>query len=322
MGFQVLLRLAFTAGLTTALTVGCAATEPSAQTPPSAAASSGDEATQQGIVVSLDRAGEGERAPLRYRLVPGATERGEMWMHMTVAMDSPLADLPDIDTPPMTTEVSVQCVEARDDGTYRLRIVITGVQIDSQSYPPEVVAAVREIGQSMVGLSMDSVIDDRGRSLDVQMDIPSSVSPSLRDRLVHTTQLIRDLATPFPEEPVGVGASWKTETDATTQHGVHLRQRTTYTLIERDGDRVVLGVRIAQAFDPGAVQLSEPGSTLDLTSGEGAGSGQVTMDMGRIFPVASSSAARSHQEMILHGAQGDLPMSVEVEVTTRVAADP
>ena len=56
---------------------------------------------------------------------------------------------------------------------------------------------------------------------------------------------VGNLAVPFPEEAVGVGARWRSSS-ATTLAGIDIRQTYEFTLLERDGNVVKVSMKTTQ----------------------------------------------------------------------------
>lgn len=97
----------------------------------------------------------------------------------------------------------------------------------------------------------------------------------------------------FPDEPVGVGATWTVRQEVTG--GVQLDQVTTATLTERDGDRLTLHLDVLQTPKSTAWSLPNDAGTLDIEDYEMTGSGTITVDLGLPLPVAGSITVGGHQ---------------------------
>ncbi|RVW00368.1 hypothetical protein [Rhodococcus spongiicola] len=100
-------------------------------------------------------------------------------------------------------------------------------------------------------------------------------------------------AVAFPEQPIGVGAVWKIHQRVTS--AIALDQVTTATLVERDGDRLTVDVRVEQFPQTPVFELPNGTGTLDIDSYEMQGSGTVAIDLRSPLPVDGSITIEGSQ---------------------------
>ncbi len=86
------------------------------------------------------------------------------------------------------------------------------------------------------------------------------------------------LFTPLPDEPIGVGASWRVERPQ-TRGTISYTEVATFTLVSRDADRAKLSVRLGGKPDPLG------GLRPDHIDVEVGGEGEVELEFARPFPV-------------------------------------
>ncbi|WP_129668271.1 hypothetical protein [Phytoactinopolyspora endophytica] len=97
---------------------------------------------------------------------------------------------------------------------------------------------------------------------------------------------LTEMAVPFPEEPVGVGAEWSTRA-STGANGVEQCWHTEYTLVALDGDSYEVQIDWVDEYAPEVVE--EDGETTELVSGSRTSSTTSTGDLEFPLPAFSST---------------------------------
>lgn len=105
-----------------------------------------------------------------------------------------------------------------------------------------------------------------------------------------------DHSVPLPTEAVGVGARW--EAVRTVVAAATIKRTTTVALTEKVGDTVKLAVTVEE--DPVDSVFRIPGSaqTLSISRYSMAGSGDLTVDLTRMLPVAGSITTKGARELV------------------------
>lgn len=99
----------------------------------------------------------------------------------------------------------------------------------------------------------------------------------------------------FPREPIGVGAVWTMRQQITG--GVSLDQVTTATLVERDGNRLTIGLTVEQTPKAPVWNLPNGAGMLDIDNFMMRGSGQVVVDLALPLPVEGSVTTEGAQDL-------------------------
>ena len=87
------------------------------------------------------------------------------------------------------------------------------------------------------------------------------------------------MGAPFPEEPVGVGATWRV-TSNVELGGMRLDQVTTFALVERSADGGKLDIDLKQSAKPGVIDMPRAGQeAVDLIRMLTTGKGVVEFDL-------------------------------------------
>lgn len=129
-----------------------------------------------------------------------------------------------------------------------------------------------------------------GGLMDAQIEFPDGVDPTIRSLLSSLREQLANLSVPLPDEPVGIGATWTARTELTL-NGLRAAVDYDYRLVERDGNRLVLGMSAAEQIMEQRLQLPTmpPGVTAQVHASRVVGSGHIDLDLGHLIPVDSSA---------------------------------
>ena len=262
----------------------------------------GEPETEDDLRLVLLDPGSAPRAPLRYRFHIGQQEQlvMDLDMHMTMAM--PGKDKVAVALPTMESGFSLMAKELTKDGDLRYEFLTGRVELlDDPNAKPELVAKLRSELKSLEGLKGEAIVTNRGLTRKAQFDIPTKVAPQVRQTIENMGQVLRQLATPFPREDVGVGAKWKTTSTVKTK-SLKMTQIATYSLVSNGSDRASIDVEVEQQAPPQVMKLDgvPPEATTTLDSLKTHGTGHLALNPDRMVPLSSES---------------------EVETQTRVSAE-
>ncbi|MCF8611233.1 hypothetical protein L5G28_13865 [Gordonia sp. HY285] len=105
-----------------------------------------------------------------------------------------------------------------------------------------------------------------------------------------------DQSVPLPAEPVGVGARWQSV--RTVSSAATIKRTTTVTLTERTGDTVKLAVAVDEVPVDSVFRIPGSAQTLTINRYSMAGTGDITVDLTRILPVAGSITTKGARELV------------------------
>jgi hypothetical protein len=273
--------------------------------------SSGAEAP--GVTVQLDTAGEGERAPLRYDFTVGSVEQAQARIAMTIHTAIGGQELPGGAIPAMIAEFTVETIE-RDEWTFRYRYTFDRVSVDPAGADPSILAQLEASLAPLARLRGEARVDARGQVLETHVEVPPDMPPALASSVQQMSDMMRQMVAPLPEEPVGVGAEWKTENTISESMGLRLRQRTHYRLAARDGNRVVLEIRLEQSGIPGPLDLEQPGTEAMLTALTGQAQATTTLRLDRLCPEQSHMELTMTQDATITAEGQTVPMHVDMQM--------
>ncbi|MDH3819448.1 MAG: hypothetical protein OES21_12575 [Myxococcales bacterium] len=244
------------------LLIGCK-TPPAAEAPPF-------------IPLELLDAGEEPRSLLRYAIAEGTTTTSKMSWRV----------IPSEHGSPTTTVSGLQKME--------IHAVIGPAKVDEQEirYDFEIVEskAVAGPGASekllediqvhtdfLKGTGSWNAMDDSGHVRGLRYN-QKAVDVPLRLLWTITNAFSLVSVVALPNEEVGVGARWAVR-GMLALHGVKMVQEAIYTLVERDGDQVVLDVEFARSGNRQIVEFAEDESSLEVESGQTIATGHIRLDL-------------------------------------------
>ncbi|HJL15172.1 MAG TPA: hypothetical protein RMH99_05925 [Sandaracinaceae bacterium LLY-WYZ-13_1] len=190
--------------------------------------------------VELVEAGSGPREPLRHRFEAG--QRQSLRLRLRSDMRIQVGDrTQEVEVPEMIMRLELGPSRVTDEGhmRYGFRLADLGVEGGDAQAREQISQALA----GLVGTSGATEIDERGRTVDFEYELPDSLSPQVRQQAQSLRSALVGLLPRFPREPVGVGAVWRIrDTMRLPQASVQIE--TLYRLRRRRGDRVELQVRI------------------------------------------------------------------------------
>jgi hypothetical protein len=158
--------------------------------------------------------------------------------------------------------------------------------------------------------------DAQGLMHEAVLTVPPEVGPRLLAVIGNVrTSLV---SAPFPVEPVGVGARWRVR--RTLDVGpMEVTQLVTYTLVQRMGSSLRIGLTLQQSAHPQELFLDAEGTRLSVESYEVSSSGSSLVDLETIAPLA---ALRGNSELhaTLHRGGKSAPISLHGDMFVNVAS--
>ena len=163
---------------------------------------------------------------------------------------------------------------------------------------PEIPAPVMEMIRRgitpVVGLRGMGVMSDRAASHRATVTQPPDMDPALLPHLTGIEQLLGQLTTPFPVEPVGVGGSWELSSTI-DQDGFAVQQTIVCTLEASDGATIEITMALLQQAEPQPIRQMgmPPGMVANLTSFIAHGTGRTVHRLNALFPTDGNMTVTS-----------------------------
>ncbi len=243
--------------------------------PPAAAAPTGSNAAQ----VILLEAGQAPHQVLRMKPVKGQTHRHEMSMQMKMASEANGQGMPGVDSPPMTFTMESTVTDVKENGDFDVTVVYTDAGLGDDSGPPEMVEALTDVMQSMIGIRFNSLVNSRGATEKTEIEMPDSVNPLVRQQISEMAKSLDQMTSPFPQEAIGLGGKWKLVSPMETG-GIKLTQTTIFTVEAMTADTVTVSVAISQEAPAQDVDVPDAGGAkvrLESLTCQGTGRSQLNL---------------------------------------------
>jgi hypothetical protein len=273
-----------------------------------AAAPPADVPADQPVIKLID-AGKDPKKALRLTAKVGLKRSMVMTMKMAMAMTlganaMPMQKLPETR---MTMDMKVTNVAPNGDIRYEFKIKKPEVIADKDANPM-VVDAMKNALKGMEGMSGYAVVTSRGFTREADINVPANMDPQMKQFMEGTKQSLHQIASPLPEEPVGVGAKWETIMKL-TQNGMVLNQTATNELVDLKGETGKITLKIKQSAAP--QKITQNGVTVDLKSLVSTGSGEMQFDLARLVPSLASVTLNSDSQMEAMGQK----MAMKLDMT-------
>lgn len=255
------------------------------------------------VRVVLLEAGEGAKQELRLRPEVGTTQTLDVAVKMNVETFFGGMSMPSI--PDMTTQLTIESVvtDVQENGDIEAMFVYTDMSVlpsETIDIPPEIIEAMNAELATLIGTKGTLLLDDRGRTQAINIELAEDVSPMFENTLNQLMASLENIASPLPEEAVGVGAMWQIEQEMDI-NGLALEQTAIYTLEDRTNDTVVLSMTIDQTAEQQQfTPLGLPQDMMvDLVSLEGVGTGNLTMSLSQLLPINADLNLNTRSQMNL-----------------------
>jgi len=191
--------------------------------------------------------------------------------------------------PSLALSCELEVTSVDQDGAFvtQLKVLAGGFEEDP-AFPVDAAVELATTAEPLIGLTATSRTSDRGLVLAADVHVPSSATAPTRQLIENLKETLTQLALPLPVEAVGVGARWRVVSDLVTS-GVRMRRTVMVELIELTGPNITLRTNVSQTAPRQLLKLADtPATTIvTLTSYEGRGEGELSLDLGRLVPDAS-----------------------------------
>ncbi len=298
--------------LASASTFSATAQQP-ASTQPSALA--GSQPT-----VRLLNPGALPRQTLRLTPREGTTGVINLTMHITATQLLDGAETPQPPSPGVLMSFATTVTEVHGERISYTFECIHGDLVEDPATPPAILDLLRGGIKMVVGLRGIGVISDRAVSLGATVTTVPGMDAALLAHATAIDQLLDQVTTPLPVEPVGVGGSWEV-TNTIDQDGLTMQETIIGTLAASDGNTVEVVMDIRRHADPQPVRdpTMPPGASADLISYAFAGTGRTVLRLDRLHPVEAviNVTSDSTMQMKLGGASHEVVLDVTIATELR-----
>jgi hypothetical protein len=215
--------------------------------------------------------------------------------------DAPDAAGSNIPLPPVRIVIAIDPTSVLADGDLRYRWRVTGTDVSADAgTPAQLVDGMRAEVAAVQALTGSAVVTSRGLAKDVSIDTAPTLDSGATGQMVEQIrQTLRDVAAPFPEEDVGVGARWQKLSEVASNEA-KVTQTETFTLKEVGPMQGAVDNVLAQTAPPQALPASglPPGAQARMESMLVSADAKTKFDRSRLVP---QTRLESTTTMVLSG---------------------
>jgi len=269
--------------------------------------------------VKLLEAGAEPRKVLRLHPNPGDKQTLRLTLKMSIEtkmgeMQSQAMKLPAMT---MNMDTTVKGVSDKGDITYDLMMGDTTLADD-----PGGNAQLGELMKAALGgvkgMTGTGTVSSRGIAKGMEFKVPTDADAQTRRVMDQMKDSFSSIAAPFPEEAVGPGARWEAKIPIKSQ-GMTIDQTSTCELVSIEGERATTKNTFTQRASNQKVESpAMPGLKVDLNKMVGTGTGQSTLDLGKLLPVAGTTDLHSETDMAMNMGGQKQPISTKMDLNVHL----
>jgi hypothetical protein len=270
-------------------------------------------------IIRVLSTGAAPKAALRYTPPAGMKQRIDMTMIMGVSMEMSGAAGPGMTLPAikMGADCVVTGVAPSGDVTYT--VAFTGAEGDPGGNP-QIASTIQSMNDALKSVKGSATVSNRGVTLVSNIDFSKVADSSLGQSMGSTTDQMKVMAIPLPEEELGVGARWEAY-QTFVNSGMTMYQKSELELVAVDGRTVTLKAKVEQTAPPQAISnpALPPGAEVHLDRLTGVGTADIKLNLNELVPV---SDAAMDTTMLTSVAMGGNAMQVAMNVSMKLTVAP
>lgn len=238
--------------------------------------------------VVVERAGDGEKLALRYDPEVGV-EHADTLSTAIVTSSTILGRSMESTVPRVVTTVGAT-VRPGDAGQFRVEFAYKDARLEGEGKGMGKMIG-ETIRQGLAQASGTLAFTAQGEIVEAKASLGGKEGEESFD---FGQWIVR-----FPDQPVGLGARWVVTDDGTGPNGIAVKEKRTYTLVERSPSAVKLVVELESQGAPGAVSVE--GMTAEVTRLVSTGTGTLELRLDRPLPVSGTTAMSTTLELTVAG---------------------
>jgi len=217
---------------------------------------------------------------------------------------------------PPTTEVSFELDVAPRAGGYHCTAWITGTaSADWERMAPGRGSELRKSLEQLRGHRVSFDVTDRGVPGEKAITLPDSLEENRTEALL-VLRGVDGAVVPFPDEPVGIGASWTVAVIEPGRSSLAGGVTFTYTLVAMRGDQLDVTLGLTLPDEPAPLAL-EAGEVEGYRSAKSEGVFKIAVDLHRLMPEWSGEIASDVEGRSFIGSE-ELPFTAHSTTRQRI----
>jgi Family of unknown function (DUF6263) len=278
-----------------------------------------DSKAESTVVVELIEAGKSPRQQLRFAPKAGdkISKIMSTKMKQTITMAGRAAPSPEVPAQNIYIDMEVKGVNSNGDIEFEFRYVDVKLDVDPAK-PSPIAGQIETMLKPLIGTKGSGTITNRGLTKQAEFEVPEDLNPMIKTMLDGMKDSLNQLASPLPEEAVGVGGKWKTVQNISA-NGLKLKQTSINEVTSLESTGFSLKVTIEQQAEPQEIKnaMLPPGASMKLDSLSTTGQGQSQFSLNEIFPKSSKVVVNSKTAMAISiaGQNQNMSTNMEMEMT-------
>jgi len=257
--------------------------------------------------LQLVSAGNEPRQLLRYHAAKGASEKLELAIELDVSAGSVQSPMPTL-----VFALSLGVEDVLPDGRMKLRTTITDATARARDESNVVPGALGNALKGLDGIVIASTLSPAGRMTQTTVDTRTTPE-AIKTQLAALTSSFGQVTMTLPDEPVGVGAIWRSARPI-EQSGMKLKAVNTITVTALDGAH--LGFTVDTQVHGGDQSVKQDDVTVEIKDIVGTGTGKGTIDLATLA-TTSELSAELRSEMTATGESAATPMRMKMTTSVR-----
>lgn len=279
------------------------------------------QATKEDTAVKVELLDAGKAPKQKIRFTPKAGDKFQKLMTMKMSQSISMAGAPanPAAIPDQQFVIGVEVKSVAANGDIEFGFVYSDIKVvTADGKPTPVSSAIEQSLKPMVGTGGTAVIDSRGVTKASEYKTPEGLQPAIQAAIDGMKDSLKNLASPVPEEAVGVGAKWKV-VQKLNANGLELTQIAVTELTELSSKGFSVKVDLTQEANPQEVKngMLPPGATMKLESLDTNGEGKSDFEFANFFPKKTATKVNSKANMnfSIAGQNQKLSTDTKVELT-------
>ena len=270
---------------------------------------SGKEVPIQRPDLQMVSSGNEPRKLLRYHVGKGTSQGLELSIDMTLHAGEMGGALPTV-----LMSLLIAAEDVTPDGSMKLRTTVVDAIARDRAESKVAATALAGPLDAMKGIALTSTLAPNGRLSKSEVEGGKQLAPDVQTQLNAVTASFENVLMPLPDEPVGIGAVWRSSRDI-TQNGLKLTTVNTFAIIAMTGDTITytLDTDVHGADQ----QITQAGTTVDIKDITGTGGGRGVLHLDRLA-FESDLSAEFRSKMMAPGE----PQATAMKMTTTMRVRP
>ena len=270
-------------------------------------------------IVKVLSTGAAPKTALRYTPPVGTKQHIDMTMSMGMSMEMSGAAGPGMTLPAIKIGADCVVTGVAPSGDVTYTIAFTGAEGDPGGNP-QIASTLQTMNDALKTVKGSATVSNRGATLSSNIDFSKVADSPMGPTMGSTTDQMKVLSIPLPEEELGVGARWEAY-QTFVNSGMTMYQKSEFELVAVDGRTVTLKSKLEQTAPPQAISnpALPPGAEVHLDKLTGVGTADMKLNLNELVP---TSDAAMDTTMLTSIAMGGNAMQMAMNISMKLTIAP